>query len=312
MNTRLDRASSIPLFQQIAELIRYRIATGDLREGERLPSVRDAAEIWDVNMHTVRRAYQRLAADGLVEVRAPHAAKVRARPETHAPGGRKLDRFLDAVIRTAATEHSISPPALASLLCERARSATAPHDTVYVIECSERQATGHARELAQRWRVDARPWSLERADEPPPGPLVATYFHYNDVRVRWPHRLDEVHFAAIRPDPGIASRVPPPAGERRLTLRVCELDAPFAESVAADLSRLLPAASYRLVPEVVRSPGKRLARGDRAPLLFPPRVWHLLTDAERARGRAVEITYVFEPDELESLGRRYGWKRRHP
>ena len=49
--------------------IKYQIANGSLKEGDRLPSVRDLARQLPVNQNTVLKAYDLLARDGLVSVR---------------------------------------------------------------------------------------------------------------------------------------------------------------------------------------------------------------------------------------------------
>ena len=66
MKMTLDPDSAVPLYHQITEALSYRIATGRIPPGQRLPSVREAATAWDVNMHTVRRAYGELSERGLV------------------------------------------------------------------------------------------------------------------------------------------------------------------------------------------------------------------------------------------------------
>jgi molybdate-binding protein/DNA-binding transcriptional regulator YhcF (GntR family) len=53
------------LYQEIAESIRRRIATGDLPPGSRLPAVRELAEQWRCTPSTVNRAYRELAEEGL-------------------------------------------------------------------------------------------------------------------------------------------------------------------------------------------------------------------------------------------------------
>jgi regulatory GntR family protein len=72
----LDPASPVPLYHQLAEALRYRIATGALAPGTALPPLRAAARQWGVNLHTVRHAYAALASLGLVRTRAPHGTLV--------------------------------------------------------------------------------------------------------------------------------------------------------------------------------------------------------------------------------------------
>lgn len=67
---RIDSRSDVPVHVQLAVRIRYLIANGDIRKGERLPATRTLADQLGISFHTVRRAYQDLAADGMVESRA--------------------------------------------------------------------------------------------------------------------------------------------------------------------------------------------------------------------------------------------------
>ena len=66
--------------------------------------------------------------------------------------------------------------------------------------------------------------------------MVATYFHYNDIRLRWPHRLRHVRFVDIGPDPAIAREL---SGAGIARAWVFEHDPVTAATVAADLTPLL-------------------------------------------------------------------------
>jgi hypothetical protein len=109
-----------------------------------------------------------------------------------------------------------------------------------VVECSASQSAGHARELEQHFDLDAREWSLDRAGEPPAATVLSSFFHYNDVRRRWPHRLADVHFVTIRPVPELAEHVARARTSRSAKLLVLERDGETAAIVAADVSLLLP------------------------------------------------------------------------
>lgn len=54
------------LYQEIAEAVRRRIASGQLQPGDRLPPVRKMAERWNCTPGTVSRAYRLLAEEALV------------------------------------------------------------------------------------------------------------------------------------------------------------------------------------------------------------------------------------------------------
>src|SRR3954464_14586934 len=60
MRISLSRSSEIPLRQQLAEQIIFLITTGELREGQELPSVRALARRLKVHYKTVSEAYQDL------------------------------------------------------------------------------------------------------------------------------------------------------------------------------------------------------------------------------------------------------------
>lgn len=76
MLIRIDPASSVPLFEQLAAAVRTELARGTLRPGDRLPAARDLAASLDVNIHTVLRGYQELRDEGLVDVRRGRGAIV--------------------------------------------------------------------------------------------------------------------------------------------------------------------------------------------------------------------------------------------
>jgi len=65
----IERGSSTPVSRQIAEQIAALCAAGSLKAGDRLPSVRQLAQELTVNQNTVLRVYERLAADGLLDMR---------------------------------------------------------------------------------------------------------------------------------------------------------------------------------------------------------------------------------------------------
>ena len=58
-----------PVFQQIVDGLRMRIATGELTPGTKLPSTRGLALQLTINPNTVAKAYTALTAEGLVESR---------------------------------------------------------------------------------------------------------------------------------------------------------------------------------------------------------------------------------------------------
>lgn len=91
----LDRAPDAPpLYAQIRDMVRSAVLTGALAPGMRLPPKRELATTLGVNRTTTMRAYQELAADGVVKARPGRGTLVSARQHSNGapPSG---DRFAD-------------------------------------------------------------------------------------------------------------------------------------------------------------------------------------------------------------------------
>ena len=82
---RVDPTLPTPIWSQIEEGVRYLVASGALRPGDALPSVRDLARDQRVNPNTVAKAYQRLAEAGIVETRRGEGTFVAERPPSMPP-----------------------------------------------------------------------------------------------------------------------------------------------------------------------------------------------------------------------------------
>src|SRR6185437_9236628 len=65
----LDTADPTPLYAQLDRAIRVAIATGRLREGDRLPTVRQLAVDLRINANTVAKVYGELERAGVLESR---------------------------------------------------------------------------------------------------------------------------------------------------------------------------------------------------------------------------------------------------
>jgi DNA-binding transcriptional regulator YhcF (GntR family) len=308
----LDHESPIPLYHQLAEALRYRIATGGLAAGTTLPPLRRAALLWKVNLHTVRRAYAELATQGMVSTRG--ASGTRVLPTSQGSGRRDSarERFLARIVREAREKHGLEPAELGLLLQVSKRVRPSPPTTVYVVECSRTQCEDLAAQLEKRWQVTSVPWPLQREDPPGGGVILATYFHYNDIRVRLPGRTD-VRFVATNPDPGLRVRLQRDRSGRggRTTVILCEREEPMARNIAADLRRILPPEEFEILIEVASRPQRWLERMKRRiPVLFAPRVWGALPESARNHPRVHEVRYVFDPKHLEAVGLELGWQAR--
>ncbi|MEZ6048239.1 MAG: GntR family transcriptional regulator [Planctomycetaceae bacterium] len=65
MNIQISTGANVPIYKQIVEQFRQAIATGELKQGEALPSVRALANQLVINHNTVAKAYTHLVQDGI-------------------------------------------------------------------------------------------------------------------------------------------------------------------------------------------------------------------------------------------------------
>jgi len=64
----ISNASSEPIYQQIGKQIKAQIISGDLKEGEGLPSIRKLAKELQISVITTKRTYVELEKEGFIDV----------------------------------------------------------------------------------------------------------------------------------------------------------------------------------------------------------------------------------------------------
>lgn len=67
VNFNLDPRVGIPFYRQIIDQIKFGIASGNLKVGEQLPTVRALAVELKVNLNTVAKAYKELEIQNVLE-----------------------------------------------------------------------------------------------------------------------------------------------------------------------------------------------------------------------------------------------------
>jgi GntR family transcriptional regulator len=65
---KIDQKSGIPIYVQIMNLIKHRLATGALEHGDQLPTIRELAVDLQINLHTVAHAYSELEREGFLTI----------------------------------------------------------------------------------------------------------------------------------------------------------------------------------------------------------------------------------------------------
>lgn len=100
----ISQADARPMYLQITEQIRMRVAAGDWPPGRELPSIRALAADLKVSVITVKRAYLDLEAEGVIVTRHGKGSFVaEAQDRMQAAQRAELDAHLAAAARIAAT-----------------------------------------------------------------------------------------------------------------------------------------------------------------------------------------------------------------
>lgn len=76
MLIQVKEEDATPVYRQVINQVRHQVATGVLKPGERLPSVRELARFLDINVNTVQKAYQGLKQMGIITIRPARGAIV--------------------------------------------------------------------------------------------------------------------------------------------------------------------------------------------------------------------------------------------
>jgi len=121
MIARIDFQSGVPVYLQIVQQVKVAAATGLIRPGDPLASVRALAEDLRINRNTVARAYAELESESVIETRQGSGCFLKdggASPLRKSVRSGRLAEALDAVI-IQAHHLQISDTELQSLLIER-------------------------------------------------------------------------------------------------------------------------------------------------------------------------------------------------
>lgn len=129
----IDKNSDVSLRRQIVEQIVFQIATGTLKSGEHLPSVREFALRHKIHANTVSQAYQELVDRHWVTGHRGRRMVVRSIEENPAPREEDLDDLIDATIRKA-RDKGYSLEQLTARVRERLLAEPPDHVLVVTLE----------------------------------------------------------------------------------------------------------------------------------------------------------------------------------
>ena len=99
----INTGSTEPIYRQLIEQVRRRIASGQLSAGQEIPSVRELAQTLAVHPMTVSKAFSLLEAEGLLERRRGLSMVVAAQ-HTQAKSSASRVELLRPTLQKAAAE----------------------------------------------------------------------------------------------------------------------------------------------------------------------------------------------------------------
>ena len=86
---RIEPSSAVPIYRQIIDQIKYQIATGVLKEGDQIASVRQLAEHLAVNQNTILKVYNLLCSENVLRIERGSGTFVNAGKQRLSPAERK-------------------------------------------------------------------------------------------------------------------------------------------------------------------------------------------------------------------------------
>jgi GntR family transcriptional regulator len=89
---RLDGSSGVPPYLQLVHQVRQSLLLGYLREGDRLPTVKEVARDLAINPNTVVKAYRQLEHEGLAGGRPGQGTFITGAPPSAPPGAQQALR----------------------------------------------------------------------------------------------------------------------------------------------------------------------------------------------------------------------------
>ncbi|MCZ8099244.1 MAG: winged helix-turn-helix domain-containing protein [Burkholderiales bacterium] len=239
MSERGRRNGVLSLVGRIEAWVRLQVLNGARPAGARLPTPETLARWFDANPNTVREAYARLAARGVVDVR--HGSGVYVRESVSADRARAIAAFLEDTMRRG-RELGVPPADVASSLwavsTEHGGDRTVwwidrPHPYLSSFLDTLRSSFDGPVKLIELSELDA---AVSGGTGPRAGDLVLTRFRFvRDVRARLGAPVDTVYPIRTRADVKSMMALATYLPEQRLGC-VCISD-PFARAMGRSIRR---------------------------------------------------------------------------
>jgi GntR family transcriptional regulator len=128
MNLEIDFRSGIPIYLQVVERIKERLAAGLIKPGDQLPTVRSLASDLRVNFNTIARAYRIMDEAGIISTQQGRGTYILETPSPEVVGSLRAKaleditrRFIEDVERLG-----VKPEELTKILAEQLERTKEP------------------------------------------------------------------------------------------------------------------------------------------------------------------------------------------
>jgi GntR family transcriptional regulator len=189
----VDPAANTPLHSQLKEQVKWLVALGDVKPGERLPTVSELADRLRINRNTVAQVYAELGQEGYLTAR-PRQGTFVADSDTvrRAIQTAALGRLIDAALGQAMAQ-GYTPQQFADAAVARAhvQAALSSRRSALFIECNDIEIESHGRTLRQETGIAIRGVHLDdvrrdpdqfRRDAKSVDLVITTLFHLTELQ----------------------------------------------------------------------------------------------------------------------------------
>ena len=102
MDIRIDKNNRVPIYDQVKDQIKGLIHAGQIKTGDKLPTIRELSEALSVNFNTVALAYRDLVNEGVIITERGKGSFVASTPgeeEMQVIRHEKLENLIVALVR---------------------------------------------------------------------------------------------------------------------------------------------------------------------------------------------------------------------
>jgi GntR family transcriptional regulator len=148
----IDKHSSVPVIAQIKEQIKLAVAMGIIRNGDKLPSIREVEKQTGVNRGKIYRAYISLKQSGLLVLSPGQGAVVLASSPSPSSANQKCLQLSKSIIQRA-RQYGIPPIVFARFLSRQAQEAECSEPFIAFVDDVKEVAERRAGEISRLWQI---------------------------------------------------------------------------------------------------------------------------------------------------------------